>query len=222
MSSRSAPAGRRPGLRPRTTLFALAVAALAGGGGGTVLHAVLSGSATRVFEPALPTFHGQASWRPGVRPAPGFALRDQSGATVSLAGERGRPVIVTFLDSRCTSLCPIEGRMLGEIERSLAPRKRAVLLIVSVDPPGDTPASVRKAGAHWALAGDWRWLNGTPAQLRAVWRSYGITVRETTHDIQHGAGLYLVDRKGFERAGYLFPFEPGFVARDIRTLAGDA
>ena len=52
-----------------------------------------------------------------------------------------------------------------------------------------------------------------------MWRSYGITVRETTHDIQHGAGLYLVDRKGFERVGYLFPFEPGFVARDIRTLA---
>jgi hypothetical protein len=31
--------------------------------------------------------------------------------------------------------------------------------------------------------------------------------------------LYLIDRRGDERAGYLFPFLPNFVALDLRTLA---
>jgi hypothetical protein len=38
------------------------------------------------------------SWPAGRRRAPVFRLRDQLGRPVSLAGLRGRPVIVTFID----------------------------------------------------------------------------------------------------------------------------
>jgi hypothetical protein len=37
----------------------------------------------------------------------------------------------------------------------------------------------------------------------------------------HGLVLYLIDRRGFERTGYLFPFLPNFVALDLRTLHGE-
>jgi len=52
-----------------------------------------------------------------------------------------------------------------------------------------------------------------------MWRDYGITVEPTTNDITHGLALYLIDRKGFERTGYLFPFLPNFVTLDLQTLA---
>jgi hypothetical protein len=32
------------------------------------------------------------------------------------------------------------------------------------------------------------------------------------------AALYLIDRRGFARTGYLFPFLPNFVALDLRSL----
>jgi len=36
-----------------------------------------------------------------------------------------------------------------------------------------------------------------------------------------GAAVYLVDRSGDERTGYLLPFAPSFVERDLRVLAGE-
>jgi hypothetical protein len=45
-----------------------------------------------------------------------------------------------------------------------------------------------------------------------------MTVVPGTNDIAHGLALYLIDRRGFERTGYLFPFLPNFVALDLRSL----
>jgi protein SCO1/2 len=201
-----------------TILF---VAVVVGAGGGAVLR-LLHSSAPAAARPALPTLHGQAVWAAGARLAPDFTLRDQSGKALTLASLRGRPVVLTFLDSQCTSSCPIEGRQLGSILRRLPAAQRPTLVIVSVDQSGDTPAGIRHALAKWSLDGPWsvRWVNArTRPELASVWRSYGVRVVPTTNDIVHSLALYLIDRRGYERTAYLFPFLPGFVQRDLGRLA---
>jgi cytochrome oxidase Cu insertion factor (SCO1/SenC/PrrC family) len=203
--------------RVRLVALVLALGALGGAGIGLIV-ATVAGRAQAT--PGLPELHGQASWTPGERRAPSFALRDQSGRRVSLAALR-RPVLLTFLDSRCHAQCPIEGSQLGMMLRRMAPVVRPTLLIVGVNPSGDTPPSIRHAMRKWRLAGPWpwHWLRGSERELQGVWRAYGIGVEPTTNDVTHGMALYLIDRRGFERAGYLFPFLPNFVALDLRTLA---
>jgi cytochrome oxidase Cu insertion factor (SCO1/SenC/PrrC family) len=203
--------------RVRLATLALALGALGGAGIGLVVTGVTGRAQAQTGPPEL---HGQASWTSGERRAPSFALRDQSGRRVSLAALR-RPVLLTFLDSRCHGQCPIEGRQLGVMLRRMEPAVRPVLLIVGVNPSGDTPSSTRHAMRKWRLTGPWQshWLRGTSRELERVWRAYGIGVEPTTNDITHGMALYLIDRRGFERAGYLFPFLPNFVALDLRTLA---
>lgn len=216
-----AAASRRSRTPARIILPVLAVAVLAGAGSGELVH-VLRAHGASVTRPALPAFHGQAVWAAGTRPAPDFALRDQTGRNISLASLRGRPVILTFLDSQCKSSCPIEGRQLASVLRRLPPAQRPVLAIVSVDQAGDTPAGIRHALAKWGLAGPWsvHWLNGsTKGELAAVWRRYGIRVVPTSNDVVHSLALYLIDRRGYERTAYLFPFLPGFVQRDLGRLA---
>jgi cytochrome oxidase Cu insertion factor (SCO1/SenC/PrrC family) len=107
--------------------------------------------------------------------------------------------------------------------RRMEPAVRPALLIVGVNPSGDTPSSIRQAMRKWRLTGPWQWhwLRGTRSQLERVWRAYGIGVEPTTNDVTHGMALYLIDRRGFERTGYLFPFLPNFVSLDLRTLAGE-
>jgi cytochrome oxidase Cu insertion factor (SCO1/SenC/PrrC family) len=213
--------GARLRISPRRAMTILLIAVVAGAGGGAVLR-VLHGSGTAAARPVLPTLHGQAVWPAGARRAPNFVLRDQSGSALSLASLRGRPVVLTFLDSQCTSSCPIEGRQLGSILRRLPAAQRPALVIVSVDQSGDTPAGIRHALAKWTLNGSWsvHWLNArTHAQLASVWRSYGVRVVPTTNDIVHSLALYLIDRRGYERTAYLFPFLPGFVQRDLGRLA---
>jgi cytochrome oxidase Cu insertion factor (SCO1/SenC/PrrC family) len=211
----------RPRVSPRLALTILLVALAVGAGGGALVR-VLRSSGTAVARPALPTLHGQAVWKAGARRAPNFVLRDQIGGVMSLASLRGRPVVLTFLDSQCKSSCPIEGRQLGSILRRLPAAQRPALVIVSVDRSGDTPAGIRHALAEWHLTGAWavHWLNArTHAELASVWRSYGVRVVPTTNDVVHSLALYLIDRRGYERTAYLFPFLPGFVQRDLGRLA---
>lgn len=189
--------------------------------GGILLHGLHRNVAAPPVT-GLPSFHGQAVWQAGARPAPGFSLRDQSGALVSLASLRGRPVLLTFLDSRCKASCPIEGRQLASILRRLPAAQRPALVVVSVDRAGDTPASVRRALREWGLRGPWaaHWLNApTRAGLAAVWHDYDVTVKPASNDIVHSLALYLIDRRGDERTAYLFPFLPSFVQRDLARLA---
>jgi cytochrome oxidase Cu insertion factor (SCO1/SenC/PrrC family) len=205
--------------RGRFVALLLGLAVLGGIGAGAIAHTVARGTTDAAL--ALPSLHGQASWTAGERPAPPFALRDQTGAFVSLRGLRSRAVLLTFFDSQCEEQCPIMGRQLAVMLRRMPAADRPTLVLVSVNPAGDTPASIRRAMREWRLAGPWRWhwLRGTKKELASVWRDYGITVEPTTNDITHGLALYLIDRKGFERTGYLFPFLPNFVTLDLQTLA---
>ena len=197
------------------------LATAVGIGVGVAIHAIGSQSRPSAVAGALADLHGQATWSPGERAAPAFTLRDQTGTPVSLAALRGRPVLLTFLDSQCTQQCPIQGRQLASILRRLPAAQRPVLVVVSVDPSGDTPAGIRSAMAKWGLAGPWtwHWLNGSAARLATVWHSYGVTVDPSSGDIVHSLVLYLLDRKGFERTAYLYPFLPAFVQGDLSRIA---
>jgi cytochrome oxidase Cu insertion factor (SCO1/SenC/PrrC family) len=194
------------------------------------MSGVLVGVAIRVADsgaelnPALTKLHGQATWSPGERPAPRFELPDQDGRLVSLEQLRGRPVLLTFFDSLCEEQCPVAGHQLGQILSQMPSDTRPAVVVVSVNPRGDTPSNIREAMDHWRLDGSWRWhwLRGTERQLEAVWKAFGVAVEPTKHAVVHGLVLHLIDRQGYQRAGYLFPFLPNFVELDLRSLAREA
>jgi cytochrome oxidase Cu insertion factor (SCO1/SenC/PrrC family) len=160
--------------------------------------------------------HGLVAWRPGQKRAPAFSLRDEAGRRLSLRSQRGRVVLLAFLDSRCRSACPVDGHQLGQVQRALRGR-RFELLAVTVDPWADTPRSARAFAAHAHWRGHWHWLLGTPHELRPVWRAYRIAVLRA-RDIVHTRSVYLIDPSGNLRTVYLLPLEPGAVARDARAL----
>jgi protein SCO1 len=203
----------------------MAVAITAGIAAGAVAHFLLTGSSTTT--PVAVVAHhgpldGQATWAAGARPAPAITtLRDQTGTRFSLASLRGHTVAIQFFDSHCKAECPLAGRAFAASERALPAAQRPVLVVVSVNPK-DTPGSVRAAIRSWGLAGvaPWHWLMGTHAQLAPVWAAYHVFVKPTRADISHTEALYLLDRRGDERSGYLFPYLSGSVSHDLRVLAG--
>ena len=151
--------------------------------------------------------------------APDFSLKDQDGQSISVSSLKGRVLTITFLDSHCKQLCPVEGEQLGQAQRALGSKSPMTLLVVSVAPATDTPDSERAFAAahHWT--GDWHWLNGPPDQLAAVWKAYSIAVQNAPDNILHSDVLYLVDRQGFERAGWAAGIQPNLLAHDVRLLS---
>jgi protein SCO1 len=202
---------RRLPLQLRLVVFAATIGIAVG-----VAAALVHRSQGSAAQPS--PLRAQITWAAGAKPAPGLALRDQSGATVSLRSLRGRVVLLTFLDSKCVRECPIEGHVLGDVFQRMK-GTRAAALVVSVDPWADTPRSARTFASRAGWSGNWRWLLGDRAALAPVWHAYNIAVKRTPGDILHSTALYLIDPRGHLRAGYLFPFSADSVAHDVERLA---
>ncbi len=225
--ARGAHPARWPGLGAPSTFWAMT--ALLGVGAGialVLLHIARPPglAATAPIEPSGPDI----SWAAGTRRAPDFHLFGQNGQPISLSAFRGRPVIVTFLDPLCRNLCPVEAGILNNVEKALPSAERPAILAVSVDPWGDARAYLLEDVQKWHLSATWQWAVGSPRQLQAVWRRYeiGVTIAKKefagvmTREITHTEAAFLIDRAGYQRALYVFPFQAADVAQTVRQLEG--
>ena len=106
----------------RRALTAAAVVVGATAGSALALLHAGGGSA-----PAAQPSDANVSWPAGAKRAPAFRLADAGGAPISLARFRGRPVIVTFIDPACTTLCPLEAKVLEEVVARSAPSRRPAM-----------------------------------------------------------------------------------------------
>jgi len=173
-------------------------------------------------DPARPADAGdgfRGALRPRGVPPRDFALRDQDGRPASLAGYRGKVVVLTFLYSTCKDTCPI---LADQIRGALDDLGRAAppALAVSVDPAGDTPERARAFLDKRRLTGRMRFLLGTKAQLEPVWRGYGI--QPQGEELEHSAYVLLVDKAGRQRIGFpVGQLTPEGLAHDVRLLAGE-
>ncbi|MBA3844309.1 MAG: SCO family protein, partial [Actinobacteria bacterium] len=63
------------------------------------------------------------------RAAPPIALQDARGARVTLTGQRGRYVLVTFLYVHCPDVCPLIAQNLNQTLRQLGPKRDRVRVL---------------------------------------------------------------------------------------------
>jgi protein SCO1 len=207
----------------RSLLRARALAPALALGLGLLLGGCSSGSTSPPSTPANESasasgFEGAAL--PAGISAPGFTLRDQTGAPVSLAGYRGRPVVVAFLYSSCGAPCVVIAQQIrGALDE--LPRQVPVLLI-SADPATDTAASVRRFLAHVSLAGRVRYLTGSRAELRKVWQAFRVLPASAGRAaFARSASVFLIDGDGRERVIFqLEQLTPEALSHDVRKLLG--
>jgi cytochrome oxidase Cu insertion factor (SCO1/SenC/PrrC family) len=162
------------------------------------------------------------SWRAGKMVAPRFSLTDAKGLPISLERFRGRPVVLTFIDPLCTTFCPLEAAVLNRLLTRLPAAQRPQIVAVSVNRLGDNQRAYAHDARKWKLTSAWHWAVGSQAALEGVWKSYsiGVTVDPKTKDVTHTEAVYLVDRKGYQRALYLWPFSSKDLLRGLRSLNG--
>jgi protein SCO1/2 len=191
-----------------------------------VALAVLTGTLIGVLLPRLLISHPPAGLTGGLVmkadsvPAPDFTLRDQRGATISLADLRGRVIALTFLDTQCLDLCPLQASLLGSVQTDLGSNANFSVVVVSVRPEADTPSNIAKfVGAH-GLGANLFWLNGPRPQLSAVWNAYGVGVQVANGALAHSSVIYLIDRGGYERVAFADVPDVASVESDVRILAG--
>lgn len=102
---------------------------------------------------------------------PAFSLTDEYGQTFTEDGLRGHPTIVSFVFTRCDSICPtIAGQVAKMQEHTADPQGAAIKLVtISVDPEYDTPERLL-AYAHrfHADSSRWKFLTGPKQAIESL------------------------------------------------------
>jgi cytochrome oxidase Cu insertion factor (SCO1/SenC/PrrC family) len=148
-------------------------------------------------------------------PAPAFSLTDQHGQTVSLAGLRGKVVLLTFLDDTCSVDCPLiaqEFRAAGQLLG--AQSRRVALVAINYNPLYTQLSYIRAFDRQEGLAAvpNWLYLTGTLAQLQQVWRHYSVASPEVLPAgsmVGHGDYAFVLDQAGHMREELNFDTGPG-------------
>jgi protein SCO1/2 len=187
-----------------------------------ILAAFLAGCGGRTTS-RTPDYRGSVP-PPGIH-APDFALRSYRGPIVRMSAFRGKVVLVTFLDSKCTESCPIIAAVIAIALRRLSPpeRQQVEAVAITVQPHIDTPASIRRFLKARQALGVLDFLIGSVPQLRPVWKAYGVlpAVDTGSADI-HSASVRVFDREGVwvSNMHTAVDLTPANLAHDIRIALG--
>ena len=108
---------------------------------------------------------------------PDVRLIRQDGTPVSLGAELddGRPVVLTFIFTSCTSVCPLISHTLTQLQSKLGVTAARVHLVsISIDPEQDDPARLREYARTFGAGPEWQHYTGTVAASQTVQRAFDI------------------------------------------------
>ncbi|HWP24416.1 MAG TPA: SCO family protein [Candidatus Binatia bacterium] len=136
-----------------------------------------------------------------------FVLLDQDNRRFDTAKLRGKVVVLNFIFTTCTDVCPIFTANLATLQRKLNDRYGDGLFFLSVttDPEIDS-AKVLKAyaGRYGADLKNWAFLTGPETDLKPVWNAYGVRViRKARGLVQHTSLTTVIDVRGIRRFNFL-------------------
>ncbi|MGH8162445.1 MAG: SCO family protein [Gammaproteobacteria bacterium] len=154
-----------------------------------------------------------------------FTLTRDNGKVVHADNFRGKVTMLYLGYTNCPDICPETLADIAHALHMLGPEARQVrVLFVSVDPHRDTLPVLKKYTA--AFGPQFIGLTGTQNQLRALaarYReaySYGPKYPKGNYVVNHGAGIYVFDKKGGARLLMTYHDKSSAIAHDLKQLLG--
>ena len=167
-----------------------------------VVHAVVqpSGSAARTSTAQTSALTTNQNLDPGLKlstAAPNFTLTDQFGQPVSLHSFRGKVVILAFNDAECTTICPLTTAALVSAKEKLgAAGSQVQLLGIDANPKAIAVEDLLTYSKLHGMLYQWRYLTGSLAQLKSVWKAYSVGVTISQNQTDHEPAIFVIDQQG--------------------------
>jgi protein SCO1/2 len=87
----------------------------------------------------------------------------------------GRPVLLNFIFTTCSSICPLTSRTLEEFQRKLGTQASKVhLMSISIDPEQDTPARLSEYAHKFHAGPEWQYYTGTLEASLAAQKAFDV------------------------------------------------
>jgi protein SCO1 len=163
---------------------------------------------------------------------PDFTLTNQNGAHIHFKQFQGKPLLVTFIYTRCPfpDYCPRISHNFSQVMQDLQKDPKAFaeaqLLSISIDPERDKPADLRSYGESYAGRVDpkfqhWQFASGSPEQVRQAADFFGLAYNSKDGQIVHNLSTVLIGSDGKVRKVYSGnEWKPEDVAADVAAATG--
>lgn len=156
---------------------------------------------------------------------PADELVDQNAHPVRLDRDfAGKTILLSFIFTRCPdrTLCPAISGKYAYLQSQLDPARFA-LVEITLDPPYDSPAVLRRYGNRYgAKAASWRLLTGTGSTIQRLLDVFRISsMRVSSSNFIHNDKLFVVTPQG--RIGYVAEtggWDPQAAIAQARQIAG--
>ena len=106
---------------------------------------------------------------------PKLVLVDMDNNKVSLneALATDEPVMLNFIFTTCTTICPVLSATFAQVERELGNEADQVKMIsITIDPEYDTPERLRDYAERFKAGPQWQFYTGANADIIAVQRAF--------------------------------------------------
>ena len=104
-------------------------------------------------------------------------LVDQDGATARFRTDviGDHVVVVDFVYTTCTTVCPVLSSVFARVQHRLGDRlgNGVRLVSVSLDPVRDVPARLKSYAARYGAGPHWKWLTGKQEDVEQVLKGLG-------------------------------------------------
>jgi protein SCO1 len=146
---------------------------------------------------------------------PDTLLTDQHGKTARFKSDTvaDRLVLVTFIYTTCTTVCPVQSALFADLQERLGERvgREVSLVSITVDPLRDTPLRLKEFSAQFKAGPGWSFLSGSKQAVDEVLTALGVY---TPNFADHPAVVLVGDpRSGEWTRFYGFPGSDQVMAR---------
>jgi len=152
---------------------------------------------------------------------PELKMVRQDGEQVSLERELndGRPVVLNFVYTSCTTICPLSSQEFSLLQKRLGrDRERVHLVSISIDPEQDTPEQLREYAGHFRAGKEWDYYTGEVAASVKAQLAFGVYRGDKMSHIpvtllRTAPGSQWVRLDGFATAAQMYTELQGLLAR---------
>jgi protein SCO1/2 len=106
---------------------------------------------------------------------PDVMLKDTNGKSVALRPllEVKEPVMLDFIYTSCTAVCPLLSETFAQVERELGSEAVGLRMVsISIDPEYDTPKVLRAYAQTYQAGAQWQFLTGSPNDVAEVQKAF--------------------------------------------------
>jgi protein SCO1/2 len=160
--------------------------------------------------------------------APGVELTDQAGKPFALTSLKGKVVVVSFVYTTCSGVCPATTHNMYRVQETLKKAglwgEKVHFVSISLDPERDTPEVLKRYAEIFSADFDaWHFVTGPTDRVDRVIAAWDMWARRNSAGVlDHPSRIFLIDPKGRRREIYSLEYlKPDTVLQDAKSLLAE-